>query len=491
MVTDKQVRRLISLINAGYTQEVAALKADMNVKTARKYHKAKKLPSDMKVKHDWRTREDPFSEDWDLVKVQLELNDGLEIKTIFDCLQRKNPERYTDNQLRTLQRKVKIWRIQGGCQKEVYFDQVHYPGELSQSDFTHMGSIGVTIRGQSFEHLLYHFVLTYSNWESVSICYSESYESLSEGLQNALWELGGTSRHHRTDSLSAAVNNLSESEEFTVRYKGLMSYYRLNPQRINVGKANENGDVEQSHHRFKRALAQNLMLRGSTDFESIEEYDAFLKKLVKQRNSSRLEKFAIESEKLKDLPLSRLKDCRSLEVRVTKSSTVRVLHNNYSVPSSLIGEWVKVNVYAREVEVWYGQKLMEKMPRMKGEGKSRINYRHIIDSLVRKPGAFENYRHKEELFPTSRFRMAYDVLIETKPSTGVKEYLKILNLSAKENETLVDDAIRYLFDSDKEVAYDSIEVIVLSGQKVKSVTDVEILSVSLDDYDRLLEVSYG
>ena len=143
------------------------------------------------------------------------------------------------------------------------------------------------------------------------------------------------------------------------------------------------------------------------------------------------------------------------------------------------------------MEVWYGQKLMEKIPRMKGEGKSRINYRHIIDSLVRKPGAFENYRHKEELFPTSRFRMAYDVLIENKPSTGVKEYLKILNLSAKENETLVNDAIRHLFDSDKEVVYDSIEMIVLSGQKVKSVTDVEILSVSLDDYDRLLEVSYG
>lgn len=491
MVTDKQVRRLISLINVGYTQEIAALKADMNVKTARKYHKTKKLPSDMKVKHDWRTREDPFSEDWDWVKRQLELNDGLEIKTIFESLQRQNPEKYTENQLRTLQRKVKIWRIQGGCQKEVYFEQVHYPGELSQSDFTHMGKIGVTIRGQSFEHLLYHFVLTYSNWESVSICYSESYESLSEGLQNALWELGGTSRHHRTDSLSAAVNNLSESEEFTARYKGLMSYYRLNPQRINVGKANENGDVEQSHHRFKRALSQNLMLRGSKDFENIEEYDSFLKKLVKQRNSSRHEKFSLELEKLRGLPLSRLKDCRSLEVRVTKFSTVRVLHNNYSVPSSLIGEWVKVNVYAREVEVWYGQKLMEKIPRMKGEGKSWINYRHIIDSLVRKPGAFENYRYKEELFPTSRFRMAYDVLIENKPSSGVKEYLKILNLSAKVNETLVDDALRSLFDAEKEVGYESVEVIVFSGQRVKSVTDVEILAVSLDDYDRLLEVKYG
>ena len=390
MVTDKQVRRLISLLNLGYTQEMAALKADMNVKTARKYERAKKLPSEMCVNHDWRTREDPFAEDWDWVKEQLQLNGGLEIKTIFDCLQRQNPEKYRDNQLRTLQRKVKTWRIQGGSQKEVFFEQIHYPGELSQSDFTHVGKIGITINGQSFDHILYHFVLTYSNWESVSICYSESYESLSEGLQNALWELGGTPKHHKTDSLSSAVNNLSEQEEFTSRYKSLMSYYRLNPQRINVKKANENGDVEQSHHRFKRALEQNLILRGSRDFDSIAEYDAYLKKLVKQRNSSRHEKFVVETEHLMDLPLNRLKDFRTLEVRVTKFSTVRVLHNNYSVPSSLIGEWVKVNVSARELEIWYSNKLMDKMPRIKGEGKTRINYRHIIDSLVRKPGAFAN-----------------------------------------------------------------------------------------------------
>jgi transposase len=485
MVTDQQVRRLKKLRTMGYSQDLSALKAGMGVKTARRYLTTEKLPSELKPEHNWKTRENPFSDDWPEIEDRLKLNEGLEAKTIFEYLQRKYPDKYSDGQLRTLQRRFKEWRALNGPPLEVFFEQVHKPGELSQSDFTHMGNIGVTIQGKSFEHLIYHFVLTYSNWETGSICYSESYESLSEGLQNALWELGGVPQYHRTDSLSSAVNNLSETEEFTSRYKALLSHYRLRPQRINVGKANENGDVEQSHHRFKRALAQNLMLRGSYNFESIEEYDDFLRKLFKQVNYRRQENLAKELEIMKQLPLSRLTDCRVLEVRVSKGSTIRALHNSYSVPASFIGEWVKVKVYSKEIEVWYAQKMVQKMPRMKGEGKAKINYRHIIDWLVRKPGAFENYRYREDMFPTSYFRIAYDSLKQA------KEYLKILYLAAKENEGLVDDAIRALFDTQQEITYEKVEAIVYSAQKVKPVTDVFIAEMSLFDYDGLLEASYG
>jgi hypothetical protein len=489
MVTDQQVRRLKKLRTLGYSQDLSALKAGMNVKTARKYLNEEKLPSELKPEHNWQTREDPFSDDWPEIEEKLKLNDGLEAKTVFDYLQRKYPGKYSDGQLRTLQRRFKIWRALNGVPREVFFDQVHKPGELSQSDFTHMGNIGVTILGKKFEHLIYHFVLTFSNWEAGSICYSESYESLSEGLQNALWELGGVPNFHRTDSLSSAVNNLSDTEEFTNRYKALLNHYRLRPQRINVGKANENGDVEQSHNRFKRALEQSLMLRGSNEFESIEEYDDFLSKLFKQLNSGRQEKLALELEKLKQLPLSRLKDCRILEVRVSKGSTIRVLHNSYSVPASFIGEWVRVKVYSKEIEVWYAQKLVEKMPRMKGEGKAKINYRHIIDWLVRKPGAFDNYRYREDLFPTSYFRMAYDALNGMK--APVKEYLKILYLSAKENESHVNDALRVIFDNQVEISYENVETLVRFSQDVKPATDVFIAEMSLSEYDGLLEGDYG
>ena len=188
------------------------------------------------------------------MREQVATNPGLEAKTLFEALQRKYPGQFADGQLRTLQRRIKRWRATEGPEREVFFAQQHVPGRLGQSDFTHMNELGITIGGQSFPHMLYHFVLTYSNWEAVTVCYSESFESLSEGLQNALWELGGVPLEHRTDRLSTAVNNVSEEREFTARYEALLRHYRMAGQKIQTGKANENGDVEQRHHRLKRAV---------------------------------------------------------------------------------------------------------------------------------------------------------------------------------------------------------------------------------------------
>jgi len=227
MVTDRQVRRLMQLMETGEKLMVAALKTGMDEKTARKYIRVGKLPSEVKESHTWRTREDPFEEIWGEVLEKLEVFPNLEAKTLFDALQRKYPGRFSDGQLRTLQRRLKMWRALEGPGKEVFFPQEHHPGVLGASDFTRMGQLGITIQGQPFDHMLYHFVLTYSNWETGSICFSESYESLSSGLQRALWKLGGVPKRHRTDSLSAALNNLSNPREFTQRYEGLLKHYKL------------------------------------------------------------------------------------------------------------------------------------------------------------------------------------------------------------------------------------------------------------------------
>ena len=197
-----------------------------------------------------------------------------------------------------------------GPSKEVFFSQKHVPGRLSQSDFTHMTSLGITIDGQRFPHLLYHFVLAYSNWEAASICYSESFESLSNGLQNALWELGGVPAQHQTDRMSTAVNNMSDEREFTARYEALLRHYRLEGRKIQTGKANENGDVEQRHYRLKKAVEQALLLRDSPDFASVAQYETFLRTLLAQLNAGRRQRLAEEMQYLRALPDRRLESAK-------------------------------------------------------------------------------------------------------------------------------------------------------------------------------------
>ena len=466
--------------NSEQNQEVAASKAGMDPKTARKYLALNLLPSELKEERHWRTREDPFGDVWEQVRQQIEESPGLEAKTLFEWLQREYPGRFGDGQIRTLQRRIKVWRATEGPTQEVYFGQRHEPGRLGASDFTHMTSLGITVSGQTLEHLVYHFVLTYSNWETGTICYSESFESLSEGWQNAVWELGAVPAEHRTDSLSSAVNNMNNLEEFNRRYEGLMKYYGVKPQHTNPASPHENGDAEQSHHRFKRAVEQALMLRGSRDFADMAEYAQFLKDVFAQRNAGRRQRLAEELAVMWELPARRMESARRERVKVDSGSLIHVERNAYSVNSRLIGEKVEARVYLDHVEVWYGQKKVEDLPRLRGRSKHRVDYRHIIEWLVRKPGAFENYRYKEDLFPTSRFRMAYDALRETAPACAVKEYLKILKLAAEEGEVVVGEALRELLEGKTETELTAAAISELL-RKLDAITPVTVVEVAVPD----------
>ena len=486
MVTNQQVRRLLLLMNSEKTKAIATAKAGMDEKTARKYVKLGKLPSEIRKNHDWRTRRDPFEGIWEKIKELLRANPGLEAKTIFEYLQRDKLGMFQDGQLRTLQRRLKYWRATEGPAKEAFFPQVHRPGELSESDFTRMKELGITIRRELFEHLLYHFVLTYSNWETGTICFSESFESLSAGYQNAVWELGGVTKKHRTDRMSSAVNKDCNPEKFTKRYKSLLRHYGVEPERTNPARANENGDVEQRHYRFKKAVSQALMLRGSRDFDSRQEYKQFLRRIFEQLNAGRQKRLEEELVVLRNLSVRKLDDYKPLEVTVSPSSTIHVQHNTYSVHSRLIGERVLVKIYVDYLEVWYAQHKVEHIPRLRGEGKYRICYRHIIDWLVRKPGAFENYRYKSEMFPSSYFRMAYDYLKHENPLRANKEYVAILYMAHKEGETRTELAIRYLLSREQVLSAASVQQIITKDSQMPSITDIAIDKVSLEAYDELL-----
>ncbi len=471
-------------------QELAAAKAGMDAKTARAYLRDPRLPSERKGDRTWRTRPDAFTKVWDELREQVGTNPGLEAKTLFEELQRKYPGEFADGQLRTLQRRLKQWRATEGPEREVFFAQQHVAGRLGQSDFTHMNPLGITIGGQSFPHMLYHFVLAYSNWEGVSLCYSESFESLSQGLQNALWELGGAPLEHRTDRMSTAVNNTSEEREFTGRYEALMRHYKMTGQKIQAARPNENGDVEQRHHRLKRAVDQALMLRNSRDFASIADYKQFLRSLVARLNAGRRERLRIEMQYLRPLPEGRMESLKRERVRVDSGSLIYVDRNAYSVHSRLIGERVEARIGVETIEVWYAGRKVEELARLRGRGKHRVDYRHIIDWLVRKPGAFENYRYRDELVPTSRFRMAWDALRETAPLKANKTYLEILELAARDGEVRVDEALRGLLETGEMGEGKLNAAAVLARLNEDSVpapaTSVHVAEVSLAGFDELL-----
>jgi hypothetical protein len=292
---------------------------------------------------------------------------------------------------------------------------------------------------------------------------------------------------HRTDRLSAAVNNLGDRDLFQQRYRALLAHYGLKAQAINARKAHENGDVEQSHHRFKTAVDQALMLRGSRDFEDQTDYERFLRKLLARRNSTRTERLAEERPGLRDLPARRIDAWSRCQVRVSQGSTIRIKFNTYSVPSRLIGELVDVHIKVESLEVWSGSVLVERLPRLRGRNKHAINYRHVIDWLVRKPGAFAGYRYQEAMFPTSRFRRAYDALQEQGPSRAARDYLRILELAARESESGVDAVLGRLLEWNVPITPTVVADHLAHDLGLPQVMAVTIATVDLSFYDGLLE----
>ena len=489
MIKDNQMRRLIKIMNKTNNVSLSASKTDMDEKTARKYLKLNKLPSELRKTHTWITRKDPFEEVWDEVCSLLSGNNGLSAKTIFEYLQKKYPEKYQDGQKRTLERKIRQWKALNGPSKEVFFEQEHKPGELAQSDFTYMNELGITINGEVFNHMIYHFILTYSNWETGTICYSESFESLSLGFQNAVWKLGGVPKYHQTDRLTACVQRPSSPDEFTARYAALLNYYKITGKKTQGASPNENGDIEQRHYRFKKAVEQELMLRGSKDFSSIDEYQTFLNSLFVQLNAGRINKFSEEQTVLRRLPDGRLESVHKISVKVTKGSTVRLNNNIYSVDSRLIGEEVVLHLYYEHIEVFYAQKKQESIPRLKGDKKHHIQYRHIINWLIRKPHAFANYKYKDDLFPSSNFRIYYDYLKKKHTEHKAdKEYLRILQLAALRGETDVENALDCLFKLQADFNYEDVEYVINNRQKElwELKTDIKVEEVNLIAYDDLL-----
>ena len=470
----------------------SAMKAGMDRKTGRKYLQAGVLPSQLRSERCWRTRDDPFSADWAELETRLEDAPELEAKTLFEDLMLRMPGRYEEGQLRTFQRRVKRWRVTKGPPKEVFFAQEHRPGEAMQTDFTNANELKVTIGGEPFEHLLSNSVLPYSNWQWVSVCQSESLVALHHGVQEAVFRLGKSPPWHQTDNSTAATRSAPKGQgkakrPFHPKYEGIMRHLGMRPRTIAVGKSNQNGDVESLGGVLKRRLKQHLLLRGHWDFDSVSDYQNWIHKVVHQANGLRHKKLQAELKVMRPVTVQRLPVFTEEDVRVTTWSTIRVKRNTYSVPSRLIRERVRARIFDDRIEVWYGQSHQLTVPRLRGESGREINYRHVIWSLVRKPGAFERYKYRDDMFPTLTFRKAYDWLVDRSGEDKRKadiEYLRILHLAASTMESEVESALELLLEMD--ALHNSDDVKSLVRQDKPTVPMLAVPRVDLSTYDTLL-----
>jgi hypothetical protein len=362
---------------------------------------------------------DPLALVWEQVlQPKLEADPRLKPRTLYEFLLEQYPQQY-EGVLRTLQRRVQEWKAAHGRAKEVMFAQEHPPGRMGLSDFTHLKEVTVTIGGKPFHHLLYHYRLAYSGWRSVSIIQGgESFIGLSSGLQKALWDCGGVPQLHRTDSLSAAYRNLGgrKKSPLTRIYEGLCHHYRVEPTHNNKGIAHENGSIESPHGHFKRRLSQALYLRQSCDFESVRAYQQFIDVEVAKLNARCSVKFALEQQHLQALPQYRYADYEELTLRVTCFSSINVRAVIYSVPSRLVGLKLTVHLYHDRLVGFLGSQRVLTLERVHVPGGNAIrrarsiDYRHLVESLRRKPRGFLNCTWQQDLLPNDEWRILWQRL---------------------------------------------------------------------------------
>jgi len=470
----------------GNTQAAAAAASSMSLRTAREWD-AGPVPSATKQLRDWRTRPDPFAAVWRTDVEPLLRSDTrgiLEAKVMLELLRTRYPDQFHPGQARTLQRRFRDWRARHGIEPEVFFEQVAVPGREAAIDFTHATDLDVTIAGDPFPHLLFEFVLSYSHWTWVAVAFGETFEALAAGVQGALWALGGVPDVLRSDNLSAATHELkaSSGRDLTPRFRAVLDHYGLRSSRITPGKAHENGVAEQAHRRLKSLVAQALLVRGHADFADVAAYDGFVQEVVAYwRNRPAAARLAEERPAFRALPSAAIPSYTTYYPVVRRWSTIRVAHRTYSVPAQLMGHTVEARVHPNVVEVRYRDQVVQTMARLRKEDEHRIDYRHVIGWLVRKPGAFARYRYREDLYPSVLFRRTYDALVRSHGERADVEYLRILQLAATAGEARVSDALAAVLDQVGGFDYVTVQAQVAPPTCVVPVIHIPVPDLSVYD----------
>lgn len=473
---------------------MSAIKAGVTRNTARKYLRQVDPSKQAKQPHDWRTREDPLEAVWGEAQRMLEEAPELQAKGLLEYLMERKGAVVDEKVLRTFQRRIKRWRLEHGHEKEVFFSQEARPGAVLAVDWTDMRDLRVTICGVKLEHLMFHAVLPYSNWQWASRCRSESLLSVRGGLKATIGRLGRVPRELLIDNSSAATHRISaegEQRAFNEEFLSICEHFGLSPRTTNVSCPQENGTCESMHGHFKSRLEQHLLLRGGRDFESENGYDRFVLGVLEKANAPRTVKLAKELAQMREHLCPELPDYTETLVRVTNNSTIRVCKRVYSVPSKLIGSRLRARIHETHIVLMDGLVVLAQLPLYGGDRGAVIDFRHVIHWLVRKPGAFAQYRWRECMFPSLVWRAAYDHLCRRHADARAADvcYLDLLELAASEGLGAVENVVEELLSAPK-AAVNAQEVMALLETYRDESTKFrsrQALEVSLEEYDGLLQ----
>lgn len=435
-VTDQQVRLYMDY-RKSYTQTVAAAKAGLSERTARRIDSKAHQP--VARKRSWRTREDPLTDVWEPIVLPL-LNQipDLPAIDIFDHLCELHADKFDTRARRTLERRVNHWRQLNGPDLPVIFPQEHLPGEQGIADFTAVDS-PVTIAGEPAPHRLFHYRLSCSGWAYAEPVWGgESYTALASGLSRAYEASGGVPQEQRTDSLSAAYKNRQEQDDFTDNYAQFCQHYNVKATRNNRGVAHENGSIESPNGHLKPRLQRALQIRGSFDFDSREAYGQFVAQIVARHNRRIDSAFKAEQRQLQPLPQATSVNYTEQNVRVSRTSTVVFKRVTYSVPSRLKNARVLLRAFDDRLELYCSGAHTVTLVRLFARNQQRlhsVNYRHLIESLVKKPRALRHYRWRDELIPEGDYQQIWRWLEQHHdPDRASYLMVRLLHLAHKSDQ---------------------------------------------------------
>lgn len=474
----------------------AAARAGFSAATGYRIEEDPRLPSQKKAPRG-RRRADPLAAIFDTEIVPLlQSAPGIRPIAVLDEMLRRHPD-LPSNVRRTLERRIRDWRALHGEDHDVMFRQVHHPGQLGLSDFTEMDRLGVTVAGVALDHRLYHFRLACSGFEHAHVILGgESYVALAEGLQNAIWALGGAPREHRSDSLSAAFRNLDADarKDLTTRYDALCAHYGMQPTRNNRGVAHENGSIESPHGHLKSAVRDALLLRGSHDFDDLGSYRRFIDEIVGRINARHGKRIEAERALLQPLPAQRTCDYEETRVYVTTTCGFVLRKVFYTVPSRLIGHHLRVRLYDDQLELFLGSTALMTLQRGRAGPKGKhghvINYRHVIHALRRKPMALLNLVYRDQIFPREAYRLGFERLLEQLPERqACRTMVELLSLAHEHNcEAQLAQALQQCLDDGQLPDLDAL-CSRFEAKPTSSMPEVNIQLPALSDYEALLDMA--